>query len=87
MRAALLTRHNAPLKLAEEFEPSTDPDAYCGDKSHRHVRVDLTEAEARMVAAALRLSEAYLADGLPGPEWQARVHAAAESYRAARGEG
>ncbi len=53
--------HTNPLALAAEIEPSKEPGAYCADKAHRHVQVSLTEADARLIAAALRLAAASLA--------------------------
>ena len=80
-----------PLKLAEEIEPSAEPGAYCADKSHRHVTLTVTEADARLLAAAIRLAEAEVAwhtgsDVTPDHALAVQLFDARHAYRRAKEE-
>jgi len=90
-----------PLALAEEIEPSKEPGAYCAQTWHPHVRLHLTEADARLLAAALRLAEAVTrhvdceygdslcpaCDGFDDAPRRHNADCTFDAYRKARGEG
>jgi hypothetical protein len=46
-----------PMMLAESIDAIRVEGPYCADQAHRHVEVTVTEAEALLLAAALRLAE------------------------------
>ena len=78
-----------PLALAEEIEREAEAGPHCADKAHRHVAITVTEADARLLAAALRFAEASDRYATEARSWSLQAvgyNATRVAYRKAKEE-